>query len=736
MSLASSTANVAMINLVMLAADGSGGVWQDPVQLIPHGMDGDPEGFVARIREGLPLVNNLRVLFNEHSFNPDGSLHPEMERFLRAGVAQGFELTICYGGGDAQNIGIGTDRWPALSNPEAIRALQENLTDVSGAWADMLAWMAANPSVAAGVWGWELMTESAAYRHSVRFNGTADGLSAADFVKLYVDHAIQLADQIGAAVGGNILVGGWGYNGDFLTLANTQINGQSALDYLRAGVGQDLVWSAHLYPGWMGTNLVDTPAELIARLEAIYAPVAADRVVITEINADGQVNNPAQPQGFDDLFAAAYEWFVGQGMGFGWYPGVQTGASHLIYLETNGTETYRNQHSLAHAMNAFSLGQAPASEAAGEVVTASLVSARLRNQAYETAAGEAIFDAVSQAGFGFGFGGNDTLRGTSGSNDFLYGGQGNDILAGYGADDFLYGQHGNDRLLGSTGKDQIFGGWGNDSLDGGSGQDYMAGGLHNDTYLVDSSLDTVVEHLGEGSDLVQTTLARFSLGANVEHLTYTGAVSFAGTGTAAANRLQGGAMADILSGRQGNDTLIGGAGNDRLIGGTGADQHLGGDGRDVASYQLATSGVQADLTRVLTGTTRGEAAGDSFVSIENLIGSAHRDWLGGDALANVIWGQGGDDGLVGRAGNDHLFGGTGADRFVFRTGYDTDRIRDFQDNVDTILLGDFAGVTSASTALTHARQSGAHVVFDFGAGDVLVVENITLAALRDDISIL
>ena len=152
MSQASSTTNVAMINLVMLAADGSGGVWQDPVQLIPHGMNGDPEGFVARIREGLPLVNNLRVLFNEHSFNPDGSLHPEMERFLRAAVTQGFELTICYGGGDAQNIGIGTDRWPALSNPEAVLALQENLTNVSGAWADMLAWMAANPSVAAGVW--------------------------------------------------------------------------------------------------------------------------------------------------------------------------------------------------------------------------------------------------------------------------------------------------------------------------------------------------------------------------------------------------------------------------------------------------------------------------------------------------------------------------------------------------------------------------------------------------------
>ncbi len=68
-----STTDVAMINLVMLAADGSGGVWQDPVQLVPHGMNGDPEGFVARIREGLPLVNNLRVLFIEHRFNVDCS---------------------------------------------------------------------------------------------------------------------------------------------------------------------------------------------------------------------------------------------------------------------------------------------------------------------------------------------------------------------------------------------------------------------------------------------------------------------------------------------------------------------------------------------------------------------------------------------------------------------------------------------------------------------------------------
>lgn len=735
MALGASTTDVAMINLVMLAADGSGGVWQDPVQLLPHGMNGDPEGFVARIREALPLVNNLRILFNEHSFNADGTLHPQMEQFLAAAVAQGFDLTMCYGEGDAQNIGIGEGRWPDLTNAQAYAALQENMADVSGAWTAMMDWMDAHPDVASGVWGWELMNESAGYRHSVRANGTADGLSEADFVQLYADHAIALAQAIGGRATGNILVGGWGYNGDFLTLAETQINGVSALDYLRQGVGADLVWSAHLYPGWMGTDRALSPAELIARLEEVYAPVRGDAVMITEINANGQIDNPLDPQNYEDFYAASYEWFAAQGIGLGWYPGVQTGSSHLLYLEGNGTETYRNQHSLAHAMNALSLGQAPVDAAAGALVDVSLVTARLRNQSYEIAAGEAQFDTVTQAGFAFGFGGHDTLNGTNGSNDFLYGGVGNDVLSGLGADDFLFGQYGRDLLQGAGGIDNLFGGWGDDTLDGGEGADYLAGGRQNDTYLIDHAADTVVEHAGEGADTVLTGLASHVLSARVEHLTYIGSASFVGTGTEARNRLTGGAMADRLTGLAGADTLIGDGGNDVLIGGTGADVLQGGSGRDTASYQFAQAGVRADLAAVLSTATAGEAAGDAFLSIENLHGSASADALFGDGLANVIRGHTGNDRLTGRAGNDQLFGGAGADRFVFQRGGDVDQVRDFQNDSDTLAFGGFAGVTQAAHALDLARQSGADVIFDFGGGDRLVVTNTTLAALADDIVI-
>ncbi len=735
MSLANSTADVAMINLVMTGVDGTG-VWQDPIQLIPMGMNGDPADFVARIKASLPLVNNLRVLFNEHSFNADGTLHPQMEAFLAEAVAQGYDLTICYGEGDTQNIGRGTGDWPALTNAEAFAALQDNFTDVSGAWGRMLEWMGAHPAVAQGVWGYELMNESAAYRNTVRANGAGDGLTATDFLKLYADHTVALAQAIAAGARGRILVGGWGYNGDFAALDQVVAEDRSALDLIRAGVGAGLVWSAHLYPGWMGTNQAASPADLTARLADVYAPVAQDALLITEINADGQVDNAAAPLDYADFYTASYEWFAAQGIGFGWFPGLQTGASHLLSLNGNGAEVYRHQHSLAHALNAFSLGQKAGAPVQAESLGVALVTADLRNESYEIAAGEAEFDPATEAGFAFGYGANDTLAGTDQSNDFLYGGQGNDALSGLGADDFLFGQDGDDRLTGAEGADNLFGGRGLDRLEGGAGRDHLAGGQGHDTYVVGDALDAVVELLNEGSDLVQTSLRSYRLGSNLEHLAYTGTSGFAGSGNGLANRITGGAGADSLAGFSGKDTLLGGLGNDTLMGGQGADALVGGSGVDSASYRLATAAVRADLTKLQTLPAAGEAMGDSFSGIENLAGSAYADQLWGNAGANTLWGGAGADLMRGRAGNDQLYGGAGADRFLFAKGDDRDTLRDFQNNGDTICFSGLSGITSVAKALAQADQVGAHVVFDFGAGDRLTVLNTTMAALRDDISIL
>jgi hypothetical protein len=72
---------------------------------------------------------------------------------------------------------------------------------------------------------------------------------------------------------------------------------------------------------------------------------------------------------------------------------------------------------------------------------------------------------------------------------------------------------------------------------------------------------------------------------------------------------------------------------------------------------------------------------------------------------------------------------------VFAKASGPDRVVDFEDNVDTVVLIGFAGVTTAAQALSHAVQSGLNVVFNFGEGDVLVVQNTTRAALMDDLLI-
>ena len=128
-------------------------------------------------------------------------------------------------------------------------------------------------------------------------------------------------------------------------------------------------------------------------------------------------------------------------------------------------------------------------------------------------------------------------------------------------------------------------------------------------------------------------------------------------GNGGANRLSGAYGNDLLVGRGGNDKLYGGNGNDRLNGGAGADRLDGGAGVDRAEYAGATSKVRADLGNRDTNT--GEAKGDSYASVENLLGSKYGDVLAGNGGANGLWGANGNDLLVGRGGNDRLYGGNG-----------------------------------------------------------------------------
>jgi Ca2+-binding RTX toxin-like protein len=125
--------------------------------------------------------------------------------------------------------------------------------------------------------------------------------------------------------------------------------------------------------------------------------------------------------------------------------------------------------------------------------------------------------------------------------------------------------------------------------------------------------------------------------------------------------LFGGAQNDQLTGGTGNDFLDGGAGADRLDGG--ADTASSGGLGDAASYAFAPGGVSVSLA---TGSgTRGDAAGDTLIGIENLVGSEFADDLAGNAGTNLVLGLGGNDRITGGAGIDGIDGGPGVDTAVY-----------------------------------------------------------------------
>lgn len=119
-------------------------------------------------------------------------------------------------------------------------------------------------------------------------------------------------------------------------------------------------------------------------------------------------------------------------------------------------------------------------------------------------------------------------------------------------------------------------------LDGGTGADILTGLGGNDTYLIDNTGDLVIELANNGIDQIHSLLS-YTLTANVENLSLTGAAAINGTGNQLNNVLTGNSATNVLTGVNGNDTLRGALGNDTVNGGSGNDTFLfgRGDGQDL-----------------------------------------------------------------------------------------------------------------------------------------------------------
>ncbi|MEF2074827.1 M10 family metallopeptidase C-terminal domain-containing protein, partial [Consotaella aegiceratis] len=158
------------------------------------------------------------------------------------------------------------------------------------------------------------------------------------------------------------------------------------------------------------------------------------------------------------------------------------------------------------------------------------------------------------------------------------------------------------------------------------------------TVYDDGGVDTLDFSGANVAQLINLSAESFSnvLGGTMNLSIARGTVVENAIGGSASDTILGNGGANLLVGAGGNDVLAGGAGNDVLNGGAGADTLNGGIGLDAASYAGAAAGVTADF--LASSSNTGEAAGDVYVAVENLIGSNFNDVLGGDAGGNVLQG--------------------------------------------------------------------------------------------------
>ncbi len=132
----------------------------------------------------------------------------------------------------------------------------------------------------------------------------------------------------------------------------------------------------------------------------------------------------------------------------------------------------------------------------------------------------------------------------------------------------------------------------------------------------------------------------------------------------------GSAFNDTLAGNASANLLTGGDGNDLFVMSAGNDTFDGGNGTDTVDFSASTN-TTALTVNMVTGINDGDALGQTFLSIEGIIGTSLNDSLTGGVENNYFSGGAGDDTLLGGAGDDTIVGGAGNDSLDGGTGIDT-----------------------------------------------------------------
>jgi microcystin-dependent protein len=537
------------------------------------------------------------------------------------------------------------------------------------------------------------------------------------------------------------------------------LDGNGGADVLRGGLGGDTLnggdgsdWAAYESSASRVRVSLDTGISLDAEAQGdVFNSI--ENLVGSAFNdvltGNGGVNSMLGGAGNDRMTGLGGDDFLNGGIGLDVLIG---GAGADTLIGADGVDTADYSNSASRVRISLATGVSLDADAQGDIISG-----------VENLIGTAFNDVLTgndSANTLTGGDGADKLTGMGGS-DVLLGGNGLDVLAGSLGADTLDGGDGVDAadytasasrvrvnlatgaaldadaagdnfisietLIGSAFNDLLTGNDAANTLNGGAGNDQVSGLGGADMLIGGAGVDAL--NGGDGVDVADYSGAAARVRVNLA--TGAGLESDAqGDTLSNIENLAGSAFNDVLTGNGGVNTLTGGAGNDALAGGLGADALNGGDGADAADYSGSASRVRVNLS---TGASLdADAAGDTFVSIENLIGTAFNDTLTGDAGANKLIGGAGNDQLSGLGGADVLVGDIGADVFIFNAalgGGNVDAISDFSVADDTIWIENavFVGLPAGVLAAN---------AFQIGAGasdpDDRIIYDATTGALSFD----
>jgi Ca2+-binding RTX toxin-like protein len=236
---------------------------------------------------------------------------------------------------------------------------------------------------------------------------------------------------------------------------------------------------------------------------------------------------------------------------------------------------------------------------------------------------------------------------------------------------------------------------------GNSAANVLSGGVGNDTYVVGAG-DTVIENVNEGIDTVRSSVT-WTLTADVENLTLTGAAVINGMGNELDNVLTGNSAANVLSGGVGNDTYVVGAG-DMVM-------ENANEGIDTVRSSVVWA-LTADVENLtLTGAAAIKGTGNALDNV-----------LLGNAGANVLDGGAGADTMAGSLGNDTYVMDNAGDTVVENVGEGTDTVQSsitytLAANVEKLTLTGSDAINGTGNELNNVLTGNAGTnVLDGGAG--------------------